>query len=148
MDDEPAHHPMQVLGGCTMITTRSSLLALASSLEAQGEALKAQAASIRATLEAGAAQPASAADTVNVEGHARALGCSLRKAREFMLRAEREGFAVRRVGRSLFLARDEWERAVDALRSTRERPKVTAHDPDALLDSVGSVPIRKRAKAA
>ncbi len=125
-----------------MIASRSSLLALASSLDAQGDALKAQAASIRAQLEGGAAAIENAANIVNVAEHARLVGCSPRKGREFMLRAERAGFDVRRVGRSLFMKRAEWERAVTELQSKRERPKPQSSDADALLDAVGARPVQ------
>jgi hypothetical protein len=130
------------------MTSPASLLALASSLDAQGDALKAQAASIRATL--GGREPAveSAANIVNVAEHARLVGCAPRKAREFMLRAERAGFDVRRVGRSLFMERTVWDRAVTELQSKRERPKSQASDADALLDAVGALPVRGRRRAA
>ena len=127
-----------------MIASPSSLLALASSLDAQGDALKAQAASIRAQLEGGAAAIESAANIVSITEHARLVGCSARKSREFMLRAERAGFDVRRVGRALFMKRSEWDRAVIELQSKRERPKPQTSDADALLDAVGAVPVRKR----
>lgn len=138
-----------------MIATRSSLLALASSLDAQGDALKAQAASIRAQLEGGEAVIESAANIVNVETHARLVGCSERKSREFMLRAERAGFAVSRVGRGLFMARDEWRRAVDAMNSNR-RPRSAQPTPpssnaaptaDELLDAVGARPLLKKSES-
>lgn len=131
-----------------MIATRSSLLALASSLDAQGDALKAQAASIRAQLEGGEAAIESAANIVNIAEHARLVGCSARKGREFMLRAERAGFDVRRVGRSLFMRRSEWDRAVAELQAKSARPKPPTSDADALLDSIGAVPVRGRKQAA
>lgn len=97
----------------------------------------------------------SAGDVVNVDDHAKMTGCTARKAREFFARAEREGFAVQRVGRAVFMARAEWMRAVEQLRAQRRARPAPATPPpsnattaDALLDAVGAVPTTPRARSA
>ncbi len=100
-----------------MMTSPASLLALAASLDAQGDALKAQAASIRAAIETNESQ-AQAPDAITLEAATALLG-SKRRARETFAAFEREGFAVSRVGHAVFMARAEWDRAVEALGSKR-----------------------------
>jgi hypothetical protein len=133
-----------------MVPSPASLLALASSLEAQGDALKAQAASIRAAVESGAQAPAS--DTITLEAATALLG-SKRKARETFAAFEREGFEVRRVGHAAFMARGEWDRAIASRSSKRPAAPTssaptsspTANDdesPASILARAGLVPSR------
>jgi CheY-like chemotaxis protein len=98
-----------------MIATRTSLLALASSLDAQGDSLKAQAATIRAMLESAESH---APDAITLDVAMSLLG-SKRRAREFFARGERAGFAVRRIGHAVMMDRAEWERAIEALATKR-----------------------------
>lgn len=113
------------------MTCRASLLALAASLEATAAELCAKAATIRAQLEANDERPAS--DVVNVDTATAMLG-SKRKAREFFARAEREGFAVRRMGHAAMMDRAEWDRALEAFASKRApskpAPPVRHNSPD------------------
>lgn len=97
------------------MVTRSSLLALAASLEAQGDALKAQAATIRASLEATEAPSA----TVTLEEHMRRTGQNKRKARETFAAFERAGFRVVRLGHAVSMDANEYARAVEAIASKR-----------------------------
>lgn len=97
--------------------SRASLLALAASLEAQGDALKAQAATIRASLEATENQAPSA--TVTLEEHMRRTGQSKRKARETFAAFERAGFRVVRLGHAVSMDAGEYARAVEAIASKR-----------------------------
>ena len=97
------------------MVTRSSLLALAASLEAQGDALKAQAATIRASLEATEAPSA----TVTLEEHMRRTGQNKRKARETFAAFERAGFRVVRLGHAVSMDAGEYARAVEVLASKR-----------------------------
>jgi hypothetical protein len=134
-----------------MVPSPASLLALASSLEAQGDALKAQAASIRAAIESSAQAPAS--DAITLEAATALLG-SKRKARETFAAFEREGFEVRRVGHAAFMDRAEWDRAIASRSSKRATPpsvptaptsSPTANDdesPASILARAGLVPSR------
>lgn len=136
-----------------MIASPASLLALAASLEAQGDALKAQAASIRAALESSESQ-AQAPDAITLEAATALLG-SKRRARETFAAFEREGFAVSRVGHAVFMARAEWDRAIAAQGSKRpvsppSKPSTAANDdsapdelsPAAIFARAGLVPTR------
>jgi hypothetical protein len=132
-----------------MVPSPASLLALASSLEAQGDALKAQAASIRAAVESSAQAPAS--DAITLEAATALLG-SKRKARETFAAFEREGFEVRRVGHAAFMDRAEWDRAIASRSSKRAAAPsaptsspVAANDDDSpasILARAGLVPSR------
>jgi hypothetical protein len=118
---------------------RASLLALASSLEATAAELTAKAATIRAAIEAAVEAPR---DTVTLADAVRLLG-NKRRAREFFRRAESAGFKVVSVGHAVTMARDEWDRACDALRATnrtgRKRPPREDDSPAALLARAGLV---------
>lgn len=134
-----------------MIASPASLLALAASLEAQGDALKAQAASIRAAIESSESQ-AQAPDAITLEAATALLG-SKRRARETFAAFEREGFAVSRVGHAVFMARAEWDRAIAAKRpaSPPSKPSTAANDdsapdelsPAAIFERAGLVATRK-----
>lgn len=127
--------------------SRASLLALAASLEATAAELSAKAAGIRASLEG--AEPAQS-DVITLEAATRLLG-SKRRAREFIARCEREGFAVSRVGHAVFMARAEWDRAVEATSPKRAKPSANdnAESPAALFASAGCSPSTpKRPRAA
>lgn len=133
-----------------MIASPASLLALAASLEAQGDALKAQAASIRAALESSESQ-AQAPDAITLEAATALLG-SKRKARETFAAFEREGFEVRRVGHAAFMDRAEWDRVIASRSSKRAAAPsaptsspVAANDDDSpasILARAGLVPSR------
>lgn len=117
-----------------MIATRSSLLALASSLDAQADALKAQAATIRAAIETSESQ---APDVITLEGATALLG-SKRRAREFFAKAERAGFAVRRIGHAVVMDRSEWERAIETL-ATKRGASTSSPAPSAPTNSTAAV---------
>lgn len=97
--------------------SRSALLAIASSLEAQGDALKAQAATIRASVEA--SESTAPSNTVTLDEHVRRTGQSKRKARETFNAFERAGFRVVRLGHAVSMDTAEYFRAVEALASKR-----------------------------
>lgn len=127
-----------------MIASPASLLALAASLEAQGDALKAQAASIRAAIESSENQ-AQAPDAITLEAATALLG-SKRRAREAFAAFEREGFAVSRVGHAVFMARAEWDRAIASKRpaSPPSKPSTAAND-DSAPDELSPAAIFERA---
>ena len=117
-------------------------------------------AAMRATLAAGiatidaivsreSAEPAQS-DVITLEVATKLLG-SKRRAREFIARCERDGFAVSRVGHAVFMARAEWDRAVEATSPKRAKPSANdnAESPAALFASAGCSPSTpKRPRAA
>jgi hypothetical protein len=92
-----------------------------------------------------------APDAITLDVAMSLLG-SKRRAREFFARAERAGFAVRRIGHAVMMDRAEWERAIEALATKRTAPPVShpvpANDstdddsPAAILARAGFVPTR------
>jgi hypothetical protein len=119
-----------------MMPSPASLLALASALDAQGDALKAQAASIRAAIESGAQAPAP--DVVNIEAATALLG-SKRRARETFAAFEREGFEVHRLGHAVFMQRGEWDRAIASRNSKRDPLAAHTNSTDADAESVDAI---------
>lgn len=110
------------------------------------EGLRAQLSAIRAQCDAALASLESFAtgtsDVVTLDVATELLG-SKRKARAFFARAERDGFNVSRVGHSVMMQRNEWERAVSAQTPKRRAPAVD-DSPAALLATAGLQPARQR----
>ncbi|MBL8681046.1 MAG: hypothetical protein JNK05_17825 [Myxococcales bacterium] len=112
-------------------------------LEAVRASLVASLAAVEVAIANASDDEAKGPDTVALEDAVRVLG-SKRKAREFFARAERQGFEVRRVGHAVFMARGEWDRALEALRSKRSAKTAPTHSTDespaAILAGAGLAP--------
>lgn len=106
------------------------------SLRSQLTAIRAQVDAVLSVLDGAAAAPTT--DTVNLEAATVMLG-SRRKARGFFARAEREGFAVRRMGHAVMMDRAEWDRALVQL-ATKRAPPPADDSPAALLEHANLKP--------
>lgn len=104
------------------------------SIRSQLTAIRAQVDAALIALESHVVEP----DTVTLDAATAMLG-SKRKARLFFARAEREGFAVRRMGHAVMMDRAEWDRALVQL-ATKRAPAPADDSPAALLEQANLKP--------